>query len=152
MEEVLAEVAGAGGLARLERAELNVEELVRLSAPALAACPRLVSLSLNVNALATLEGVEGAPGLEELSARENQLESMAAVAPLTRLGALSLGVNRISAVAGTPPPPPSLPYKVDTSRPSLRTNWTRARRPTRPRAPRPAPRARAAQQPHRSAP
>jgi hypothetical protein len=22
-------------------------------------------------------------------------------------------------------PPPSLPYKVDTSRPSLRTNWTR---------------------------
>jgi hypothetical protein len=22
------------------------------------------------------------------------------------------------------PPPPSLPYKVDTSRPSLRTNWT----------------------------
>ena len=23
------------------------------------------------------------------------------------------------------PPPPSLPYKVDTSRPSLRTNWTR---------------------------
>jgi hypothetical protein len=24
-----------------------------------------------------------------------------------------------------PPPPPSLPYKVDTSRPSLRTNWTR---------------------------
>ena len=27
---------------------------------------------------------------------------------------------------GAPPPPPaSLPYKVDTSRPSLRTNWTR---------------------------
>jgi len=25
----------------------------------------------------------------------------------------------------TEPPPPSLPYKVDTSRPSLRTNWTR---------------------------
>ena len=25
------------------------------------------------------------------------------------------------------PPPPSLPYKVDTSRPSLRTNWTRLR-------------------------
>ena len=24
-----------------------------------------------------------------------------------------------------PAPPPSLPYKVDTSRPSLRTNWTR---------------------------
>ena len=24
-----------------------------------------------------------------------------------------------------PPPPPSLPYKVDTSRPSLRSNWTR---------------------------
>jgi len=24
-----------------------------------------------------------------------------------------------------PPPPPSLPYKVDTSRPSLCTNWTR---------------------------
>ena len=24
------------------------------------------------------------------------------------------------------PPPPSLPYKVDTSRPSLRTNWTRS--------------------------
>jgi hypothetical protein len=24
-----------------------------------------------------------------------------------------------------PPPPPSFPYKVDTSRPSLRTNWTR---------------------------
>jgi len=23
------------------------------------------------------------------------------------------------------PPPPSLPYKVDTSRPSLRTKWTR---------------------------
>ena len=23
------------------------------------------------------------------------------------------------------PPPPPLPYKVDTSRPSLRTNWTR---------------------------
>jgi len=23
------------------------------------------------------------------------------------------------------PPPPSLPYKVDTSRPALRTNWTR---------------------------
>ena len=27
--------------------------------------------------------------------------------------------------AGTLPPLPSLPYKVDTSRPSLRTNWTR---------------------------
>jgi len=27
--------------------------------------------------------------------------------------------------AGAAPPPPSLPYKVDTSRPSLRTNWTR---------------------------
>jgi hypothetical protein len=27
-----------------------------------------------------------------------------------------------------PPPPPSLPYKVDTSLPSLRTNWTRQRR------------------------
>ena len=26
-----------------------------------------------------------------------------------------------------PPPPPSLPYKVDTSRPSLRTNWTRTK-------------------------
>ena len=26
-----------------------------------------------------------------------------------------------------PPLPPSLPYKVDTSRPSLRTNWTRRR-------------------------
>ena len=24
-------------------------------------------------------------------------------------------------------PPPSLPYKVDTSRPSLRTNWTRTK-------------------------
>ena len=24
-----------------------------------------------------------------------------------------------------PPPAPSLPYKVDTSRPSLRTDWTR---------------------------
>ena len=30
-----------------------------------------------------------------------------------------------AAVAETVPPPPSLPYKVDTSRPSLRTNWTR---------------------------
>ena len=27
--------------------------------------------------------------------------------------------------AARPPLPPSLPYKVDTSRPSLRTNWTR---------------------------
>jgi len=26
------------------------------------------------------------------------------------------------------PTPPSLPYKVDTSRPSLRTNWTREAR------------------------
>ena len=56
------------------------------------------------------------------------------------------------------PPPPSLPYKVDTSRPSLRTNWTRlvpfphrlweAPRPAsvglcRPRAAPPAPPARA---------
>jgi hypothetical protein len=29
------------------------------------------------------------------------------------------------------PPPPSLPYKLDTSRPSLRTNWTRWSRPAR---------------------
>ena len=28
-------------------------------------------------------------------------------------------------VGGADPPPPSLQYKVDTSRPSLRTNWTR---------------------------
>jgi len=45
------------------------------------------------------------------------------------------------------PPPPPLPYKVDTSRPSLRTNWTRqpgvlgrdppTRAPPRPAPPRP---------------
>jgi hypothetical protein len=31
---------------------------------------------------------------------------------------------------GNRPPPPSLPYKVDTSRPSLRTNWTRLVHPS----------------------
>ena len=32
---------------------------------------------------------------------------------------------RCPAVEACPPPLPSLPYKVDTSRPSIRTNWTR---------------------------
>ena len=32
---------------------------------------------------------------------------------------------RLSGPSSQAPPPPSLPYKVDTSRPSLRTNWTR---------------------------
>jgi len=35
-----------------------------------------------------------------------------------------------------PPRPPSLPYKVDASRPSLRTNWTRHCRSRRARSPR----------------
>jgi len=33
--------------------------------------------------------------------------------------------DRYAIIAEVPPHPPSLPYKVDTSRPSLRTNWTR---------------------------
>ena len=33
--------------------------------------------------------------------------------------------NEAAVEAAAKPPPPSLPYKVDTSRPSLRTNWTR---------------------------
>ncbi|KAJ1465745.1 hypothetical protein T484DRAFT_1863673, partial [Baffinella frigidus] len=44
--------------------------------------------------------VEAAPSLEELSARENQIECMASVAGLTRLATLSLGVNRIATVKG----------------------------------------------------
>ena len=35
------------------------------------------------------------------------------------------GSTPCSASGGCLRPPPSLPYKVDTSRPSLRTNWTR---------------------------
>ena len=39
-----------------------------------------------------------------------------------------------------PPSPPSLPYNVDTSRPSLRTNWTRCPPPSPPKAGGPCPR------------
>ena len=50
----------------------------------------------------------------------------------------------VRAAVPPPPPLPSLQYKVDTSRPSLRTNWTRLvhmRAAVPLRAPRPAPRA-----------
>ena len=65
---------------------------------------------------------------------------------LLRLGAWEFSVvqgvlfaeNSLEASPIVPPvaprPPPSLPYKVDTSRPSLRTNWTRLDMKTCPRS------------------
>jgi len=40
------------------------------------------------------------------------------------------GLRALRARRGSAPPPPSLPYKADTSRPSLRTNWTRLVHPS----------------------
>jgi len=73
-------------------------------------------------------GAAGAALLRE--AREAQAAAVAAlplhaVALAERYGGLAGPISPVCS-----PPPPSLPYKVDTSRPSLRTNWTRLVHPS----------------------
>jgi hypothetical protein len=78
-------------------------------------------------------GAEGAAAGEEGAAADADADTGAgAAAPAAEAGSVhrsmaSLALERWGACEQVSPPlpPPSLPYKVDTSRPSLRTNWTR---------------------------
>ena len=69
--------------------------------------------------------------VSEMSITPWEMSGERQTAQLTRAGRARRG-NRVRAGARAPQhtraregAPPPLPYKVDTSRPSLRTNWTR---------------------------
>ena len=57
--------------------------------------------------------------------KEAQRKATAGAKAAALLVAKELLAQARNLSADSPPPPSSLPYKVDTSRPSLRTNWTR---------------------------
>ena len=58
--------------------------------------------------------------------RKRSRQSSSYLSPANCFKGLQRHVQRAPPSTGAVgPPPPPLPYKVDTSRPSLRTNWTR---------------------------
>ena len=101
------EAAEAASAARAEAERHAADEAAALRAQAAAAQQRLGQQA------------------DDARAREAALNA--------QLTALSVRYHEAPLLARSPgdprrvaaPPPPSLPYKVDTSRPSLRTNWTR---------------------------
>ena len=84
-----------------------------------------VSPGVSVRA-AGAPGPGAAAGAEELSPLEIQAALAVPRPPAARAAAAAARRRGLSGAARPPPPPPPPPpYKADTSRPSLRTDWTR---------------------------
>ena len=101
LAELVASRPDRSALATLEVLNLHANALARIDGDALApAAPRLASLNLSSNALASMAGVGALTSLVALDLSSNRLRRIEGLAALTSLQRLALAFNRIEALSG----------------------------------------------------